>query len=111
MSKRSFKSQASSSRVSGTSFGSGFTTSSTLTQANHTLSYFTEPPNLDNVKDPNVVVLFKGLSKKDDTTKSKALDELLAYVRQPPPEAKGEIEEPILEAWVSNPCLIFSSLI
>jgi E3 ubiquitin-protein ligase listerin len=91
MSKRPFKSHASSSRaVSGAGFG-GFGSSAT----GSTLCYLTEPPNLSSIDDANVIVNFKNLSKKDGTTKSKALEDLVGYVR----EGSGP-EESILEAWV-----------
>lgn len=97
MSKRQFKSQASSSRAAagGLSF-SGFGSAS----KNTTLSYLTEPPNLTDIGDPNVVVAFKNLTKKDTQTKSRALDDLLTYVQAHPFE-QGGTEESILEAWVS----------
>jgi hypothetical protein len=102
MSKRQFKSQASSSRaVSGAGFG-GFSTAS-----GSTLSYLTEPPNLSSINDANVVVGFKNLSKKDGTTKAKALEDLRAYVQAHPFEQEGGTEEPILEAWV---CLCWEKL-
>ncbi|KAG0649365.1 RING-type E3 ubiquitin transferase listerin [Hyphodiscus hymeniophilus] len=96
MSKRQFRSQASSSRAaSGVVFG-GFGSSSN----GSTLSYLTEPPNLSSINDANVVVGFKNLSKKDGTTKSKALEDLRTYVQGHPFEEGGGPEEAILEAWV-----------
>lgn len=104
MSKKAFKSQASSSRVApgATGFG-GFGLSST---ASSTLSYLTEPPNLTSISDANVVVAFKNLSKKDATTKSKALDDLRTYVQAHPYEQNGGAEDSFLEAWVGFLCLI-----
>ncbi|KAM3076981.1 hypothetical protein ACMFMF_004896 [Clarireedia jacksonii] len=95
MGKRQFTSQASSTRAaSGAGFGGlGFATASS------TLSYVTEPPNLSSISDANVVVSFKNLYKKDGTTKSRALEELRAYVQGQPHE-RGGTEEAILEAWV-----------
>jgi hypothetical protein len=100
MSKRQFKSQASSSRAaSGAVFGGfGFTSTGS------TLSYLTEPPNLSSITDANVVVGFKNLSKKDATTKSKALEDLRVYVQAHPFEQGGGTEEAVLEAWVRHPC-------
>ncbi|PVH85921.1 hypothetical protein DL98DRAFT_557422 [Cadophora sp. DSE1049] len=96
MNKRQFKSQASSSRVaSGAGFGGFGSTSS-----GSTLSYLTEPPNLSAISDANVVVAFKNLSKKDGTTKSKALEDLRAYVQAHPFEQDGGVEDAVLEAWV-----------
>lgn len=102
MSKKAFKSQASSSRVApgATGFG-GFGLSST---ASSTLSYLTESPNLTAISDANVIVAFKNLSKKDATTKSKALDDLRTYVQAHPYEHNGGTEESILEAWVGFLC-------
>ncbi|KAL2061873.1 hypothetical protein VTL71DRAFT_7251 [Oculimacula yallundae] len=96
MSKRQFKSQASSSRVAaGAGFG-GFGSAS----SGSTLSYLTEPPNLTAISDANVVVAFKNLSKKDGTTKSKALEDLRTYVQAHPFEQDGGVEDAVLEAWV-----------
>ena len=104
MSKNKFKSQASSSRVAPTfgsgggfgGFGSGATGS--------TLSYLGEPPDLQEISDPNVVVAFKNLLKKDSTTKTKGLEDLRSYVQAHPYEADGGVEQPILEAWVGSWC-------
>ncbi len=53
------------------------------------LTYLTEPPNLSGISDPNVVVSFKNVLKKDSTTKTKALEDLLAYVQALNPEGGG----------------------
>ncbi|OWP03493.1 hypothetical protein B2J93_7511 [Marssonina coronariae] len=96
MSKRQFKLQASSSRaVSGVGFG-GFG----LASSGSTLSYLTEPPNLSAISDAHVVVAFKNLSKKDGTTKAKALEDLRTYVLAHPYEQDGGVEDAVLEAWV-----------
>lgn len=95
MGKRQFTSQASSARAANASagFGLGFSTTSTR------LSYLTEPSNLSSISDANVVVSFKNLSKKDGTTKSKALEDLRTFIQTQPNE-QGGAEEAILEAWV-----------
>ena len=101
-----FKSQASSSRaVPGATFGAfgSATTSSTL-------SYLTPSPDLKFISDPNVVVSFKSLSKKDATTKRKALEELRGFVKSPPPE-QGGIEGAIIDTWVCDPSLILVSIL
>ncbi|KAG9969335.1 hypothetical protein KCU78_g24036, partial [Aureobasidium melanogenum] len=49
-----------------------------------------------NISDPNVGVAFKNLTKKDSTTKAKALEELQQYVSAP----DQQIEDAVLEAWV-----------
>ncbi|KAG4026242.1 hypothetical protein MFRU_043g00460 [Monilinia fructicola] len=96
MGKRQFTSQASSARAANASagFGLGFSTTSTR------LSYLTEPSNLSSISDANVVVSFKNLSKKDGTTKSKALEDLRTFIQTQPNE-QGGVEEAILEAWVN----------
>ncbi|KAI9745801.1 MAG: hypothetical protein M1818_000482 [Claussenomyces sp. TS43310] len=99
MSKRQFKSQASSSRVaSGTSFGGfgGFGTG----LAGSALSYLNEPPNLSLVTDANVVVALKNTAKKDSTTKTKGLEDLRAFVQAHPFELNGGVEQSIVDAWV-----------
>lgn len=102
MSKRQFKSHASSSRAAaGAGFG-GFGSSG----SGSSLSYLTEPPNLSSIDDPNIVVNFKNLSKKDGTTKSKALEDLLGSVRE-----GTAPEEPVLEAWVRLLQLSYYSLL
>ena len=108
MSKKPFKSQASSARAGtrafgaspdGAGFGSGFGTSSFGAVASSPLSYVYEPPDLTGLPEPNLVVAFKNLQKKDATTKAKALEDLESYVSSPGPTSEG-LEEPILEAWV-----------
>jgi hypothetical protein len=97
MSKRAGKAQASSARAAST-FSSAFGSSSTTAFGANTsqLSYVTEPPNLAAISDPNVVVYFRNLSKKDSTTKAKALEDLQAHLVA----LKEPVEEGILEAWV-----------
>jgi E3 ubiquitin-protein ligase listerin len=96
MSKRQFKTQASSSRAASGTFGGGFGTS-TFGTTSSLLSYVAEPPDLSLISDPNVVVTFKNLSKKDSTTKAKALEDLQKYVT-----SSEQIEDAILEAWVGS---------
>ncbi|KAF2083345.1 RING zinc finger protein-like protein [Saccharata proteae CBS 121410] len=98
MSKRTAKSQASSSRAAATGFGGGFgfgSSTSTFGASASPLSYVSEPPNLSSISDANTVVAFKNLSKKDSTTKAKALEDLQAYVSS----AGAQIEDALLEAW------------
>lgn len=109
MSKRQFKSQASSSRalsgafpsrsqgfggLGGSNAGHGFK-SSTLSP----LSYVAEPPDLSEIPDSTLVVALKNLSKKDGITKAKALEELESYVLARGPETGG-VEDSLLAAWV-----------
>ncbi|KAI9756433.1 MAG: hypothetical protein M4579_003855 [Chaenotheca gracillima] len=81
-------SQASNAFGTGSSFG-----------ATSTLSYISEPPNLSSISDPNVIVAFKNLYKKDATTKSKALEDIQAYLNTLK-EGGKEVEDAILEAWI-----------
>ena len=109
MSKRQFKSQASSSRALPAAFGAqnGLFASSAgvgTTQVfgaipSSPLSYVYEPPDLRAISEPNVVVAYKNVQKKDSTTKAKALEDLQAYVLALT-EEKGELEDLILQAWV-----------
>ncbi|OAA76610.1 Zinc finger, RING/FYVE/PHD-type [Akanthomyces lecanii RCEF 1005] len=72
-------------------FGGQFSSSS--------LSYLAEPPSFAAVTDPNVVVSLKNVLKKDSTTKTKALDELLAYVQANPHDKHGGVEDALLDVW------------
>ncbi|KAF2878036.1 RING zinc finger protein-like protein [Massariosphaeria phaeospora] len=98
MSKRQQKSQASSARAASAALGSSFGTASpsAFGASSSQLSYVTEPPDLSSISDPNVVVYFRNLSKRDSTTKAKALEDIQAYIttRQEP------VEEGVLEAWI-----------
>jgi hypothetical protein len=98
MSKRTaFKSQASSSRASAVAGFGGFGLTSTASP----LSYLGEPANLSGINDPNVVVAFKNMGKKDGTTVAKGIEYLRAYVGDHPHEKDGGVEDAVLEAWVS----------
>lgn len=97
MSKRQLKSHASSSRAASAtpnpSFGQSL--SSSFATPTSPLSYLNELPDLSAISDANIVVLFKNLSKKDSTTKAKALEDLQSLI------PKDEIEDAVLEAWIS----------
>jgi hypothetical protein len=96
MSKRTTKPHASSARAA---FGSAFGgSSSTFSVSSSQLSYVTEPPDLSAISDPNVVVYFRNLSKKDSTTKAKALEDIQARISS----LQEPVEEGILEAWVGS---------
>ncbi|KAI9809452.1 MAG: hypothetical protein M1827_006832 [Pycnora praestabilis] len=103
MSKRPFKSQATSSRaVFGNTPSAGFGasgSSSAFGATSSPLSYVSEPPDLTAISDPNIVVSFKNLSKKDSVTKAKALEEVINYVLAQGTE-RGGVEDALLEAWV-----------
>ena len=96
MSKRNAKAHANSSRAATTAFGSSaFGSSSTaFGAASSQLSYVSEPPDLSGIADASVKVFFKNLSKRDSTTKAKALEDIQAHI------AKEPAEEGLLEAWV-----------
>ncbi|KAF2807951.1 uncharacterized protein BDZ99DRAFT_420629 [Mytilinidion resinicola] len=100
MSKRQVKAQASSSRAASSAFGSGFGAASAIAfgASSSPLSYVSEPPDLSAISDPNVVVAFKNLSKKDSTTKAKALEDLQTYISS----VGGQVEDGILEAWIKT---------
>lgn len=108
MSKKPFKSQASSSRALASAFGAQpgsnniglFGASSTLGAVpSSPLSYVYEPPDLSAISAPNITVALKNLQKKDATTKFKALEELQSYVGSAEME-EGRVEESIVKAWV-----------
>lgn len=109
MSKKQFRSQASSTRAVSGAFrafdgglsGGAFGSPSSFGGASpsSSISYVYEPPDLSNISQPNVVVALKNLQKKDSTTKSKALEELQSYVSSLNTN-QGEVEESVLEAWV-----------
>ena len=98
MSKK-FKAQASSARAASTTFGApsfGFGASSGL-QSSSSLSYIAEQPDLGGVSDPQVVVSLRNLSKKDSTTKAKALEDFQEHVK-----TAGQVEDAVITAWVGS---------
>lgn len=102
MSKK-FKFQASSARAASGAFGSpagGFGSfAGGPPNSSSSLSYVAEPPDLSRISEPQVVVAFKNVSKKDSVTKAKALEDLQEYISTP--EAQdGGVGDGILEAWV-----------
>ncbi|CAI6335532.1 unnamed protein product [Periconia digitata] len=96
MSKKLSKAQASAARAASSAFGFGASSSTAFSTSSSQLSYVTEPPDLSSISDPNVVVYFRNLSKKDSTTKAKALEDLQAHIAS----LKDPVEEGILEAWI-----------
>ncbi|KAF2455372.1 hypothetical protein BDY21DRAFT_350599 [Lineolata rhizophorae] len=99
MSKRQFKAQASSSRAAFGAFGAGgfgAPPGSAFGKFSSQISYVAEPPDLSGISDPNTVVAFKNLSKKDSTTKAKALEDLQAIFST----SGANVEEAVLEAWM-----------
>lgn len=107
MSKKAFKSQASSSRAASGAFGSfpdtanRFGASSGLVGVSPSrLSYIYEPPDLALLSDPNVGVAFKNVQKKDSTTKARGLEDLQACTKSLEADSW---EDAVLEAWVRFP--------
>ncbi|KAJ5359497.1 uncharacterized protein N7496_011910 [Penicillium cataractarum] len=101
MSKK-FKSQASSSRAAAGAFG-GFGGFSNAFDSGgrepSALTYITEPPDLSRIWDQQLVIAYKNLLKKDEITRTKALEELKEYISSV--EGKnGTVDEGFLEAWV-----------
>lgn len=90
--------------ASGKGFGSpapsGFGGFATPSSTAGSLSYLSDPPDFSSISDPNIIVSFKNLLKKDNTTKSKALADLISYTQAHPHEQDGGVEEAVLEAWV-----------
>ena len=101
MSKK-FKSQASSSRAAASAFGSfgGFSGAfGSDGREPSTLTYIAEPPDLSRISDQHLVIAFKNLSKKDDITRTKALEELKEHVASVEKNS-GTLDDGFLEAWV-----------
>ncbi|EFQ98580.1 hypothetical protein MGYG_01606 [Nannizzia gypsea CBS 118893] len=106
MSGKKFKSQASSSRAAAGGFGGGsfspfggFSTPG-LDQETpaSSLSYVYEPPDLSQISDPQVVVTFKNLLKKDSTTKARALEDLQGHISNTV-SSGSFLDDGLLEAW------------
>jgi E3 ubiquitin-protein ligase listerin len=98
MSKRQFKSQASSGRVSSAFGGFGNTSSAFGGARSSVLSYVQEPIDYSAIENPNLVVAFKNLTKKDGTTKAKALEDLLEFATP----SDAVIADSVLETWVKH---------
>ena len=107
MSKKQFKYQASSSRAASGPFNAvdGAFGSSTRgggafgAVSSSPLSYVYEPPDLTSISEPNTVVAFKNLQKKDSTTKAKALEDLQRHLSSQ--NSNDNVEDAVLGAWVS----------
>lgn len=105
MSKK-FRSQASSSRAAAGGFGAfsssfgGFSTGfSSQGDGPSSLTYIAEPPDLSRISEPQLAIAFKNLLKKDDTTRTKALEDLREYISTVE-NKKGTVDDGFLEAWV-----------
>ncbi|KAJ9231554.1 hypothetical protein DTO207G8_7361 [Paecilomyces variotii] len=105
MSKK-FRSQASSSRAAAGGFGAfsssfgGFSTGfSSQGDGPSSLTYIAEPPDLSRISEPQLAIAFKNLLKKDDTTRTKALEDLREYISTVE-NKKGTVDDGFLEAWI-----------
>lgn len=101
MSKK-IKSQASSSRAAAagfTGFGGFSTAFSGQGRSPSALTYVAEPPDLSRILEPQLVVAFKNSLKKDEITRTKALDDLRDHVSAVESH-KGTLNDGFLEAWV-----------
>lgn len=101
MSKK-FKSQASSSRAAAGAFGSfgGFSgTFGSDGREPSSLTYISEPPDLSRISEQQLVIAFKNLQKKDEITRTKALEELKEHVSAIEGR-KGTLDDGFLQAWV-----------
>lgn len=118
MSGKKFKSHASSSRAAAGGFGGGshspFGGFSTAGPAQETptssLSYVYEPPDLSQISNPQIVVTFKNLLKKDSTTKARALEDLQSHVSNVV-SSNSSLDDGLLEAWVRSPFFRNSQII
>ncbi|KAK7957148.1 uncharacterized protein PG986_006370 [Apiospora aurea] len=100
MSRRTGKAQAASGKAAFAAAGAGGFGAFSSASSGSNLSYLSEPPNFATISDANAAVSFKNLLKKDATTKTKALEELVSFVEAHPHERDGGAEEAILDAWV-----------
>ncbi|KAL4750686.1 hypothetical protein BDW72DRAFT_193622 [Aspergillus terricola var. indicus] len=101
MSKK-FKSQASSSRAAAGTFGGFGGFSSSVPGEGRELSsltYVTEPPDLSRISDPQLAIAFKNFLKKDDVTRTKAIDDIKSYVSNVAAN-DGTLDDGFLEAWI-----------
>ena len=104
MSKRQFKAQASSERAAGGFYSNnafGSTGLNSVFGKGSGLSYLVEPQDFSSVSDANVRVALKNLSKRDGTTKLRALEDLQSYLGVVEAERK-ELESALLSAWVGS---------
>ncbi|KAL4909631.1 hypothetical protein BDW74DRAFT_186161 [Aspergillus multicolor] len=101
MSKK-FKSQASSSRAAAGTFGGFGGFSSTVSGESRELSsltYVAEPPDLSQISDAQLAIAFKNFAKKDDTTRTKAIDDIKSYVSSVAAN-DATLDDGFLEAWI-----------
>jgi E3 ubiquitin-protein ligase listerin len=101
-----FKSQASSSRAAASGFGASVGSFGSLSRFSSgsfpdapAPSSIAEPLDLSRISEPQLVVAFKNLLKRDDITKSKALEDLRDYVLSLE-NRSDSLEDGLLDAWV-----------
>ncbi|RAL17076.1 ubiquitin-protein ligase RKR1 [Aspergillus homomorphus CBS 101889] len=102
MSGKKYKSQASSSRAAASTFGSfgGFSSAfSSQGREPSSLTYVTEPPDLSRISEAQLTIAFKNFLKKDEVTRTKALEDLRDYVLAVESRG-GTLDDGFLEAWV-----------
>ncbi|GKZ19947.1 hypothetical protein AbraCBS73388_005061 [Aspergillus brasiliensis] len=100
MSKK-FKSQASSSRAAASTFGGfgGFSgTFSSQGKEPSSLTYVAEPPDLSRISEAQLAIAFKNFLKKDEVTRTRALDDLREHVASVESRS-GTLDDGFLEAW------------
>ena len=102
MSKRTSRPQASSARAASSTSGAFGPSTPAFGISSSQLSYVSEPPDLSAISDPNVVVYLRNLSKRDSTTKTRALEDIQAYIVA----LQEPVEDSLVEAWVRciHPC-------
>ncbi|OJJ50016.1 hypothetical protein ASPZODRAFT_128604 [Penicilliopsis zonata CBS 506.65] len=105
MSKK-FKSQASSSRAAaggfnafGGSFGGFQSAFSSQGKEPSSLTYVAEPPDLSRISEPQLVIAFKNILKKDEITRTKAVDDLQEHIGAIESRG-GTLDDGFLEAWI-----------
>lgn len=103
MSKK-FKSQASSSRAAAGTFGGygGFSGAfSSQGKEPSSLTYVAEPPDLSRISEAQLAIAFKNFLKKDEVTRTRALDDLRDHVLSVESRS-GTLDDGFLEAWVGQ---------
>ncbi|KAI2831340.1 hypothetical protein CBS147321_2674 [Aspergillus niger] len=101
MSKK-FKSQASSSRAAAGTFGGfgGFSGAfSSQGKEPSSLTYVAEPPDLSRISEAQLAIAFKNFLKKDEVTRTRALDDLRDHVLSVESRS-GTLDDGFLEAWI-----------
>lgn len=63
------------------------------------LSYLSEFADYTSLSDPNVIIAFKNIQKRDTATRQRGVEDLLAYAQAHPHDKDGGVEDAVLEAW------------